>query len=121
MVRRLCPKCKKERDYTDKEKEIITSIGKKYNVEFNLEGCKTYDAVGCEYCNHIGYYDRIGIFEILSLEDEIKELIVKNTSSIEIRNVAIQHGYRPLIIDGIHKVIEGQTNLAEINKKLLIF
>lgn len=82
---------------------------------------KTYDAVGCKYCNNIGYYDRIGIFEILSLEDAIKELIIKNASSFEIRNEAVQHGYRPLIIDGINKVIEGKTDLNEINKKLLIF
>ena len=100
---------------------MIESIGKKYQVEFNLKDKKTYDAVGCKYCNNIGYYDRIGIFEILSLEDEIKELVIKNASSIEIRNMAIQYGYRPLIVDGINKVIEGQTDLNEINKKLLIF
>ena len=117
----MCPKCKKERNYTDQEKEIITSIGKKYNVEFNIDGLKTYDAVGCKFCNSIGYYDRIGIFEILSLDDVIKELIIKNASSFEIKNEAIHHGYKPLIIDGINKVIEGKTNLNEINKKLLIF
>lgn len=53
--------------------------------------------------------------------EKIKELIIKDASSFEIRNEAILHGYKPLIIDGINKVLEGQTNLAEINKKLLIF
>ena len=121
LVRKLCPKCKKERDYTEEEKRIIESIARKYEVEINLEGMKTYDAVGCKYCNNVGYYDRIGIFETLDLEENVKELIVKNASSIEIRDEALKNGYKPLIVDGIHKVITGITNLNEINKKLLIF
>ena len=121
MVRKLCPKCKREREFTEEEKNVIYSIAKKYNFEINLDGIKTYDAVGCTYCNNIGYYERIGIFEILSLEDEIKELIVQNASTLEIRNAAMKHGYMPLVMDGINKVLDGKTNLKEINKKLLIF
>ena len=49
----------------------------------------TYDAVGCKECNNSGYYDRIGIFEVLSLDDNIKELIVNGASSIEIRKEAL--------------------------------
>ena len=121
LVRKLCPKCKKERDYTEEEKNIINSIGNKYNIDFQFEGKKTYDAVGCKFCNHIGYYERIGIFEVLTLEDSVKQLIVNNASSIEIRNEALRQGYQPLVIDGIHKVINGTTNLEEINRKLLIY
>lgn len=121
LVRKLCPECKRERDYTEEEKRIIQNIGNKYGISFDLEGKKTYDAVGCKFCNHIGYYERIGIFEVLSLEDEVKQLIVNNASSIEIRNEALKHGYEPLVIDGIRKVINGTTNLQEINRKLLIY
>ncbi len=120
LVRKLCPHCKKERNFTDEEKKVIETIGKKYGVDFDTSG-KTYDAIGCKECNQIGYYDRIGIFEILSIEDEIKQLIVDDASSIEIRNEALKHSYKPLVIDGIGKVINGTTNLAEINKKLLIY
>ena len=121
LVRKLCPKCRKEREFTEEEKKIINSIAKKYGEEINLDGIKTYDAVGCKSCNNVGYYDRIGIFETLNLVDDVKELIVKNASSIEIREEALKNGYKPLIVDGIHKVIEGITNLEEINRKLLIF
>lgn len=121
LVRKLCPKCRKERDYTEEEKNIIENIGNKYGIHFDIEGKKTYEAVGCKECNHIGYYGRIGIFEILSLEDEVKQLIVNDASSIEIRNEALKHGYTPLVIDGINKVISGITNLPEINRKLLIY
>ncbi len=121
LVRRICPHCAKERDFTDKEKEIIKKIGEKYNISYDLEGKKTYDAVGCKACNNTGYYDRIGIFEILTVGDEIKELITNNASSMEIRRKALELGYKPLVIDGINKVIAGITTLDEINNKLVIY
>ncbi len=120
LVRKLCPKCKKERKFDEEEKKIITAIGEKYNVTFDLSGT-TYDAPGCKYCNNTGYYDRIGIFEVLDLTDEIKETIMSGKSSLEIRKLALQQGYQPLVIDGIRKIINGYTTLEELNKKLLIF
>ena len=120
LVRKLCPECKRERDFSEEEKEIITNIGKKYGVEFDLSG-KTYDAVGCKHCNNTGYYDRTGIFEILDLTDELKEMIMSGKSSLEIRQEALKHNYKPLLIDGINKVIKGKTTLEELNKKLLIY
>ena len=120
LVRKLCPECKQERPYTEDEKRIMTSIGEKYGVDFDLNGV-TYDAVGCKHCNNTGYYSRIGIFEILDVTDEIKQLIMEGKSSIEIRKEALKNGYRPLIVDGINKVIQGYTNLTELNNKLLFF
>ena len=120
LVRRLCPECKKERPYTEDEKRIMTSIGEKYGVDFDLNGL-TYDAVGCKHCNNTGYYSRIGIFEILNVTDEIKQQIMEGKSSIEIRKEALKNGYRPLIVDGINKVIQGYTSLTELNNKLLFF
>lgn len=120
LVRRLCPKCKQERNFNEEEKRIITEIGEKYNVNFDLSGT-TYNALGCKYCNNTGYYDRIGIFEVLDLTDEIKEAIITGKSSLEIRRLALQQNYEPLVIDGIRKVINGYTTLEELNKKLLIY
>jgi len=121
LVRKICPKCSKQRPFTDKEKNIIKEIGNKYNIEFNLEDKYTYDAVGCKHCNNSGYYDRVGVFEILNMNDEIKELIVNGASNIEIRKAAYRSGYEPLVIDAIRKVVNGTTTLEEINKKLVIF
>ena len=120
LVRRLCPECKRERDYTEEEKRIIETISKKYGVEFDLSG-KTYDAIGCKHCNNTGYYDRIGIFEMLEITDEIKQEIMNGKSSIEIRNEALKQKYKPLVVDGIRKIIQGYTTLEELNKKLLIY
>lgn len=121
LVRKLCKKCAKKRDFTDEEKKLILQIGDKYNVKFDLEGKYTYDAVGCKECNNSGYFERIGIFEILSIEDNIKELLVNGASSIEIRNEALKGSYKPLVIDGINKVLDGITNLNEIDRKLVIY
>ena len=121
LVRRLCPKCRKEREFRKDEKDVIKKIGERYGEDFNLSGVKTYDAVGCEFCNHSGYYDRVGLFEVLDITEEIKEMIMEGKSSIEIRKKALEQDYRPLVVDGINKVIQGITNLDEINKKLLIY
>ena len=121
LVRRLCPICRKEREFTDQEKEVIEKILEKYGEKVDLSGVKTYNAVGCEHCNHSGYYDRIGLFEVLDITDELKEMIMEGKSSIEIRKKALEQDYRPLVVDGIHKVIQGITNLDEINRKLLIY
>ena len=121
LVRKICKKCAKQREFNQEEKDIIMQIGKKYNVDFELDGKFTYDAVGCKECNNSGYYDRIGIFEVLNINEDIKELIVNGASSIEIREKALEGSYKPLLIDGIDKVVNGITTLEEINKKLIIY
>ena len=120
LVRKLCTKCAKKREFNEQEKNITSKIGEKYNVDFNLDGKFTYDAIGCSECNNSGYYERTGIFEVLNIEDKVKELIVKGASSIEIRDEALKGSYKPLIVDGINKVIAGVTTLSEIDKKIII-
>ena len=120
LVRKLCTKCRKERPFTEEEKQIIEKIGKKYGVEYNLNGM-TYDAIGCKHCNNTGFFDRIGVFEILNVTEEIQAEIMRGKSSIEIKQEALKQGYRPLVVDGIRKVVQGYTTLEELNKKLLIY
>ncbi len=121
LIRKLCPYCKKEREFTEEEKMIINSIGQKYGVTFDLTNAKTYDAVGCDYCNNSGYYDRIAIFETLLITDKIRELIIKDASTLEIREESYKEGYKPMIVEGIKKVINGITTLQELNSKLLFY
>ena len=121
LVRKICPKCRKERPYTEDEKRIMNKIAKKYGEEINFDGLTTFDAVGCDYCNHSGYHDRIGLFEVLKMTEEIKEMIMAGKSSIEIRKKALEQDYRPIVIDGLVKVINKMTTLEELNKKLLIY
>ena len=121
LVRRICPKCKREREYTKEEKEIINGILEKYGEKVDLKDMKTFDSLGCDYCNGTGFYERIGIFEFLDMTDELKDLIVSGAPSMDIRKKAIEQGYKPLIVDGIRKVLRGETTIGELNKKLLFF
>ena len=121
LVRRICPKCKSEREYTKEEKEIINGILEKYGEKVDLKDMKTFDSLGCDYCNGTGFYERIGIFEFLNMTDELKDLIVSGAPSMDIRKKAIEQGYKPLIVDGIKKVLRGETTIGELNKKLLFF
>ena len=121
LVRKICPHCVIEREFTDEERDIMNSISNKYGIELDFKENKTYTAVGCDKCNHTGYFDRIACFEVLSVTEEIKELITNNASNIEIRNQGLKQGYRPLVIDGFYKVINGYTTLEELNKKLVIY
>ena len=76
---------------------------------------------GCKECNNSGYYERIGIFEILAITDELKDIIVNGGSSMDIKSVAFENGYRPLVVDGINKVLQGITTLEEIDRNLVIY
>ena len=121
LVRKVCPHCAIQRDFTKEEIDIMTKIGQKYGVEFDFNGKKTFDVVGCKHCNNSGYYDRTGIFEVLIIDDQIRELITNDASTIKIKEEAIKGTYKPLVIDGINKVINGVTTLQELNKKLVLY
>jgi len=121
LVRKICPKCAIKREFTDKEKEIINNVLKKYDMEVDFSDKFTYTPSGCKYCNNSGYFERIGIFEILTLTDDLKELIINGASSLEVRRQALKDGYRPLVVDGINKVLQGVTTLEEVNKKVILY
>lgn len=118
LVRRICPLCGKKRDFTEEEKKEFEIIGNRYNYQFNLEGKQTYEAVGCEHCNNTGYFERIAAFEILTMDDNLKDLIIADMPSSEIRKAAYESGYRPLVVDAFNKVLDGVTTVEEVKKKL---
>lgn len=121
LIRKVCPHCAKKRPFTDKEKETISKISEKYNMQIDFDDKFTYDIVGCDKCNGSGYYDRIAIYEILELNDELKEAIIRNESSLDIKKKALEYGYKPFIVDAMDKVVQGETTLDEVNRKLIIF
>lgn len=121
LVRRLCNKCKKEHVLTDEEKKYIEKVSKSTGVDFDLEHAKTYEPVGCKYCNDIGYYERVAMFEVLCIDDYLKDMISEGKSSIEIRDYAIKNtDYKPMVVDGINKVLQGITTIEEIKNKITI-
>lgn len=121
LVRRICTHCAKKREFTEEEIAIAQKNGAKYGVKFNFEKAKTFTPVGCPICNYTGFLERIGVFEVLNLEDEVKEAVMNDRSTIDIRKIALTKDYKPLIIDAIQKVIDGYTTLDEINNKLAFY
>lgn len=121
LVRRLCPKCKKPHKITEEDKKYFEQITKVTGVEFNLEKANMFEPVGCKECNNLGYLERIGVFEVLCIDDVLKDMIADGKSAIDIRKYAIENTeYKPLIVDAVNKCLEGVTTISEINKKIVI-
>lgn len=108
LVRKICENCKEP--YTP-SKEELSAMELKPEQE---KPAKLFRGRGCKECIHTGYKGRIGIFELLVNNDEIREMIVRKISSAEIREMARRMGMKLLREDGIIKALEGMTTLAEV-------
>lgn len=113
LVRRICEKCKKEKRFSTIEKKGIADVLTANNIKMTQ---KFYEGKGCEACNTTGYQGRIGIHEVLILDPEIREAIIKKASATEIREIARDNGMQTMIEDGIEKAKKGITTLHEILK-----
>ncbi len=119
LVRKLCPKCKVEHvlqeDETEQVKKILAVISPKSGIDIPAELPKIFKAgAGCEYCGQIGYKGRIGIYELFTMDEKIKELTVGNAPSFKILQQAIENGMITMLQDGILKTMDGQTSLDEV-------
>ncbi|MCD4823565.1 MAG: GspE/PulE family protein [Phycisphaerae bacterium] len=107
LVRKICPDCKIEvTEASQREMEHLTRCG--------VSGIKLYRGAGCEKCRQTGYKGRLGIYELLTVDDEMGDLISHCPSLMELRNYAKKIGMRNLRIDGFEKVAAGLTTVAEI-------
>lgn len=105
LVRVICPHCKKE--YTP-EKWELKEIG------IGEEGVKLYKGTGCDFCFKTGYKGRTGIFELLLVDDDIRNLITKGVDSSTIKKKAVEKGMLTLRDDGARKVLSGITTVEEV-------
>ena len=108
LVRRICPKCKKELKITPDIEKIINIY------EINGSKITLYKGEGCPNCKGTGYKGRIALFELMIITDTMRELITKNVSNRKLRETALQEGMCTLKEDGIKKVCEGITTIDEV-------
>ena len=119
LVRQVCPKCKKETAVTTEMLEMIKKALSELKAEGEIEpelvkGMKFYEAVGCDECNHIGYKGRIGLYEVLRMNNEIRNLLSANGTMIQIQEAALKNGMVTLEQAGIIKALQGKTTLEEV-------
>ncbi len=108
LVRKICPHCREEHSLDDESREMLQF----YNIKEIPQ--VLYRGRGCKVCNLTGYLGRTAIGEIFIIDDEIKDLVTKREPVHLIRDLAVQKGMKPLIIDGLNKVSQGITTIDEI-------
>lgn len=120
LVRKLCPHCKATQELTEVEAEkvrkILAVISPTANVDVPKSLPPLYKAVGCEQCNGIGYLGRIGIYEVLLMNQTIKDLAAANAPAFKILEQAIESGMITMLQDGVLKCLAGITSLEEVYK-----
>jgi general secretion pathway protein E len=111
LVRRVCKECREQYQPTDEE---IAKLGMSMDRYRALGGDLAYRARGCPACNKVGYRGRTGIYELLVLDDDIRQLVLKNVDSGTVKKKAMEKGMLALLDDGALKVARGETTIAEI-------
>ena len=106
LVRRICPKCRQTYEPQRTLRKTLDRMG--YPIE------TFYKGVGCRKCRNTGYSGRIGVHELLVIDDELRDLIIANPNIGAIRKLATDHGMINLRHDGFRKVREGITTVEEV-------
>ncbi|RMG44298.1 MAG: type IV-A pilus assembly ATPase PilB [Acidobacteria bacterium] len=108
LVRRICTECKQEHELP---KQALIDIG------FTPEEAETvtpYKGAGCPHCNNSGYKGRIGLFEVMEISEEIREMILTGCSAIELKRRAVEEGMITLRRSGLEKIKAGITTIDEV-------
>ncbi len=111
LVRRLCTQCKKDHPH---EAKALVDAG--FTPE-ESEKVVPKKGSGCERCNNTGYKGRVGLYEVMEISEELRELILVGASALELRRKAIDEGMITLRRSGLLKVMEGVTSIEEVARE----
>ena len=107
LARRLCNYCKNRTVLTMETLKAANFPEAAFDIE-------AYEPVGCARCSHTGYRGRVGIYEVMTLSDEIREMTIARDSADVIRTKSVEQGMKLLRDDGLEKVKLGITSIAEV-------
>jgi type II secretory ATPase GspE/PulE/Tfp pilus assembly ATPase PilB-like protein len=110
LVRMLCVHCKEAYVPTPEERQILGAAGAKTS--------HIYRAVGCARCGNKGYKGRCAVMELLVMDSDLDELVARRATARELRAAALAKDFRPLAEEGIARVLDGITNLAEVARAI---
>ncbi|SNR80609.1 GspE/PulE family protein [Desulfurobacterium atlanticum] len=108
LVRRVCSECSYPYTPSEKERELIEKVLKRKAPEKLIKG------KGCEKCLGTGYSGRIGIYQLMRVDEEMKSLITRTSETDRIRKLAFDKGMKTLLHDGLEKVVSGITTIEEV-------
>ena len=108
LIRRICKDCKQDHPMPV---EALIEVG--FTTE-EAKSMKTFKGKGCTTCNNTGYKGRIGLYEVMEITDEIRELILIGASALELRKKAVDDGMITLRESGLHKIRAGVTTIEEV-------
>ena len=114
LVRRICRSCKERFDPSE---ELLMELGL---TKDDVGDRKLYYGKGCDYCNNTGYRGRMAIFEIMVMEDSLRELIMRRASTGVLRAETLKRGMRPLRESGLLAIYDGVTTIEEVVKETVI-
>jgi type IV pilus assembly protein PilB len=114
LIRRICANCKEEKSTLA---EALVEVG--FSAE-EAPTIKTYKGRGCETCNNTGFKGRVGLYEVMEITDELRELIIIGASAIELRKKAVELGMITLRGSGLQKIREGITTIEEVVKETVL-
>ena len=111
LVRMICQKCKTKKRITEAEFNNLAEYIPKEVLDNHKD---FYYGKGCSVCNQSGYFSRMGIYEVLEMNDFIREAIMRRADAGEVKKIAIKNGMVPLLEDGFKKALAGFTTIEEI-------
>ncbi|MBX4198820.1 type II/IV secretion system protein [Candidatus Parcubacteria bacterium] len=119
LVRKLCDNCKKEVALTPTDKTLVDKVLGGIRDKSYMEGVQTdkvWEPVGCEKCNGSGFKGRIGVFEVILVDEKIEKAAVNNPSERDIEAASLDQNLLNLVQDGVIKILQGQTSLPELKR-----
>lgn len=119
LVRKLCDSCKKQAETSPELLEMAKSAMGKLKIAGEIDpelvkNLKFYESVGCEKCANVGYFGRVGLYEVLRMNNEMRRLISGGANSLDLQIAAENNGMITLEQAGIIKALEGITTLEEV-------
>ena len=114
LVRRICSQCKEEESMP---KQALIDVG--FTLE-EVETAKVFKGKGCDRCNGSGYKGRCGLYEVMAITDELRELVLVGASSIELKKKAVEGGMITLRRSGLIKIMAGTTTIEEVIRETVL-
>jgi len=114
LIRRICQNCKQEEDVPV---QALLNIGFSETEAPNIQ---LYKGRGCEQCNQRGYRGRVGLFEVMEVTEDVRELILSGASAIELRRKAMEEGMIGLRHSGLQKIRDGVTTIEEVVRETVL-